>query len=100
MIQNINLVQVSLEDMSSVIRSIVSEELKKMENYLKPEVNKSNSLDDYLTREEVCKMLKVSNTTLFNWNNEGILKNYKVGRRVYYKREDVINLGNPLKAVS
>lgn len=100
MIQNINLVQVSLDDMSSVIRGILTEELKKFGEYFNKEVEKSTSPDDNLTREEVCKMLKVSTTTLFNWNKEKILVNFKVGRRVYYKRQDVINLSNPLKAIS
>ena len=100
MIQNINLVHVSLEDMSSVIRNILAEELKKVGDYFNQDTTKSEDLDEYLTREEVCKKLKVSNTTLFNWNNEGVLKNYKVGRRVYYKKEDVKALINPFKAVS
>ena len=97
---NVNIVNVSLDDMSSVIRGILSEELKKLENYFNKEVEKSTCPDDNLTREEVCKMLKVSTTTLFNWNKEKILVNFKVGRRVYYKRQDVINLSHPFKAVS
>jgi excisionase family DNA binding protein len=100
MVQNINLVQVSLDDMSSVIRSILIEELKKVGNYFNQDTTKSDDFDEYLTREDVCKKLKVSNTTLYNWNNEGVLKNYKVGRRVYYKKEDVKALINPFKAVS
>lgn len=100
MIQNINLVHVSLEDMSSVIRNILAEELKKVGDYFNQDTTKSDDLEEYLTREEVCKKLKVSNTTLFNWNNEGVLLNYKVGRRVYYKKEDVKALINPFKAVS
>jgi len=97
MVQNINLVQVSLDDMSSVIRSILTEELKKFGNYFTQDTIESASRDECLTREEVCKMLKVSMTTLYNWNNEGILVNHKFGRRVYYKKDDVINLRTPKK---
>ncbi len=100
MVQNINLVQVSLDDMSSVIRSILIEELKKFGNYFNQDTTKSDGLDEYLTREEVCKRLKVSYTTLYNWHNEKILVNFKVGRRVYYKESDVKALLNPLKEVS
>jgi excisionase family DNA binding protein len=100
MVQNINLVQVSLDDMSSVIRSILTEELKKFGNYFTQDTIESASRDECLTREEVCKMLKVSMTTLYNWNNEGILVNHKVRRRVYYKESDVKALLNPLEKVS
>ena len=95
MLKNINLVQVSLEDMSSVIRNILAEELKKVGEYLKPEILADNSSKQYLTREEVCKILNVSTTTLFLWNKSKILVNHKVGRRVYYKKSDVFNLHNP-----
>lgn len=99
LVQNINLVHVTLEDMANTIREIVASELQKVKSLI-TESPLEDNLDKVMTREQVSKLLGVSFTTLFNWNNEGILKNYKVGRRVYYKREDVINLGNPLKAVS
>ncbi len=94
---NIQVFQLSIEELSTIIKEAVASEFNVS---LNQKTLKNEDSNELLTREEVCKMLKVSNTTLFNWNNEGILKNYKVGRRVYYKREDVINLGNPLKAVS
>jgi len=94
---NIQVFQLSIEELSTIIKEAVASEFNVS---LNQKTLKNDDSNELLTREEVSKMLKVSNTTLFNWNNEGILKNYKVGRRVYYKREDVINLGNPLKAVS
>ena len=94
---NIQVFQLSIEELSTIIKEAVASEFNVS---LNQKTLKNDDSNELLTREEVSKMLKVSNTTLFNWNNEGILKNYKVGRRVYYKREDVINLSNPLKAVS
>lgn len=94
MIQNINLVQVSLDDMSSIIRSILSEELKKFGENLKPEIKDNEDLKQYLTREEVCSILDVSTTTLFLWNKSKLLVNHKIGRRVYYKKSEVFNLHN------
>ena len=90
--------QLSLEEFTTMIRESVATELQKVSNLIKK--NPTDDSDNVMTREEVCKLLKVSNTTLFNWNNEKILVNFKVGRRVYYKRQDVINLSHPLKAVS
>lgn len=96
--QNINLVHVTLEDMANTLREIVASELQKIKNLI-PETPKDET-DKVLTREEVCKLLGVSLTTLFNWNNDKTLVNYKIGRRVYYKESDVKALLNPLKAVS
>ncbi len=95
---SLNLVHVSLEDMTSIMREVVASELQKVKN-LNTEVPKDDS-DNILTREDVCKLLKVSTTTLYNWNNDKILVNYKVGRRVYYRKSDVLAILNPLKAVS
>ncbi|WP_180979727.1 helix-turn-helix domain-containing protein, partial [Elizabethkingia anophelis] len=44
---------------------------------------------EYYTREETAKFLKVSFPTLFHWNKDGKLKAKKLGKRVYYSKEDV-----------
>lgn len=90
--------QLSLEDLSTMIRQSVATELQKVSNLISP--TPKDDSDKILTREEVCKLLKVSTTTLFNWNNDKILENHKVGRRVYYKKSDVLAVLNPLKAIS
>ena len=86
--QNINIVNVSLEDMANTLREIVASELQKVKSLL-TETPKDDS-DKIMTREEVCKLLKVSNTTLFHWNNDKVLVNNKIGRRVYYMKADVM----------
>jgi excisionase family DNA binding protein len=94
----IQVFQLSVEDLSTIIRQSVASELQKVSNLItKTPIDDS---DKILTREEVCKLLKVSLTTLFNWNNDKTLVNYKVGRRVYYMKTDVLALLNPIKAVS
>ncbi len=97
--QILNLVHVSIEDMTSIMREVVATELQKVKELISL-IPKEDDSDKILTREEVCKLLKVSTTTLFNWNNDKILENHKVGRRVYYKKSDVLAVLNPLKAVS
>lgn len=96
--QILNFVNISLEDMTNIMREIVASELQKAKELISP-ILKDDS-DKILTREEVCKLLKVSTTTLFNWHNDKILENHKVGRRVYYMKADVMAKLNPLKAVS
>lgn len=54
---------------------------------------------EYLTRNEVCKLLKIDLSTLHRWRKDGTLTAYGLGNRVYFKRseiEDFIN-GNILK---
>lgn len=95
----INLVHVSIENMTSIMREVVATELQKVKELISLTPKEDDS-DKILTREEVCKLLKVSLTTLFNWNNDKTLVNYKVGRRVFYMKTDVLALLNPIKAVS
>ena len=47
--------------------------------------------DELLTRQETADLLKVSLTTLWQWNNKGVLNAYGLGNRVYYKRSEVQN---------
>jgi excisionase family DNA binding protein len=96
--QNINLVHVSLEDMANTLREIVASELLKAGIFFK-ETPKDNS-NKILTRDEVCKLLKVSNTTLHHWNNDKVLVNHKIGRRVYYMKADVMAKLNSQRIVS
>ena len=96
--QNINIVNVSLEDMANTLREIVASELQKVKSLL-TETPKDES-DKILTREEVCKLLKVSTTTLFHWNNDKLLVNHKIGRRVYYMKADVMAKLTNLKIVA
>lgn len=40
----------------------------------------------YLTRDEVCDMLKIDLSTLYRWDKTGKLKSLSIGNRVYYLR--------------
>lgn len=95
----IQVFQLSIEDLSTMIRQSVATELQKVSNFIST-TPKDDDSDKILTRKEVCELFGVTEATLFNWNNEKILVNYKVGRRVYYKKSDVLALLNPLNAVS
>ena len=45
--------------------------------------------DDFLTRMETAKLLKISLSTVHEWSNTGILKMYKVGNRTYFSRKEI-----------
>lgn len=57
------------------------EELKKQYQPKEPE--------EYLSRAEVAKMLKVDISTVHNWSRSGKLKRHGIGNRVYFKRSEV-----------
>jgi len=44
---------------------------------------------EYLTRKETAKLLKVSLVTLSDWNKKGILKPYRLGNLIRYKRTEL-----------
>jgi len=46
---------------------------------------------EYLTRNDVAKMLHVNLSTIHNWTKGKRLKSYGIGGRVYYKRQEVEN---------
>jgi predicted site-specific integrase-resolvase len=43
-----------------------------------------------LTREETRSFLRISLATLHRWTNEGLLKAYHLGGKVYYKQHEII----------
>lgn len=46
--------------------------------------------EEYLTRKQMMEQYQVSKTTLHNWKIKGILVPVKVGRKVYYRKADVL----------
>lgn len=77
--------QIDLESFGQFIQKLVREELEKFNNTQ----NHGNEKEFY-TREETAKLLDVSLTTLFHWNNDGTLRNTKIGKRVYYSKNEVL----------
>lgn len=57
------------------------EELKKQYQPKEPE--------EYLSRAEVAKMLKVDISTVHNWGKSGKLTKWAIGNRIYFKRSEV-----------
>jgi DNA-binding transcriptional MerR regulator len=44
-----------------------------------------------LTRQDAADMLQITLQTLHNWTKEGVLTPRYLGRRVYYKKSEIIN---------
>jgi excisionase family DNA binding protein len=46
--------------------------------------------DVWITRKEIKEMLSISYPTIHDWCNKKILKPYKIGRQVRFKKSEVI----------
>ena len=80
----IQLMQIDIDSFGQFIQKLVREELEKI-------IPVQSEEKEFYTREETAKLLNVSLTTLFHWNNDGTLKNTKMGKRVYYSKDEVFS---------
>jgi hypothetical protein len=80
----IQLMQIDIDSFGQFIQKLVREELEKI-------IPVQSEEKEFYTREETAKLLNVSLTTLFHWNNQGVLKTKKLGKRVYYSKSDVLS---------
>lgn len=49
---------------------------------------------EYLTRLEVCDLLKIDLSTLHRWRKDNMIPSYGFGNRVYFKRQEVEQIIN------
>lgn len=75
---------VSAQDLIDVIDTSV----KKTIQELKESVSKSNN-DNLVPLKEVAETLNVSRCTLNRWNKDGYLIPIKIGRKVFYRQNDI-----------
>lgn len=86
LVSDILLRSISLNDFRTVLGEVVEQKLK----LFKPEPPQQTN-GEYITRRDVCKLLKISLATLFNYTKDGTLKGYRIGGRVLYKLVEVQN---------
>jgi excisionase family DNA binding protein len=73
---------IELNDLLDKIATIVEDKIRGN----KPAPPKSGK---YLSRNEVCDLLKISLPTLNDWTKIGRLQSYKIGNRVLYKQGEI-----------
>lgn len=82
---------------NQIIFDVLSkEELQDLIGKSLEEVIKNNSKNippdqELLTREEACMLLKIDSSTLWRWTNKGMVTAYGIGRRRFYKKEELFN---------
>jgi excisionase family DNA binding protein len=75
------------------IRELIREELITFRQELLAEIVKQKNdqdSDELMNRNELLKMLRISSTTLYFRMQEGTIPYLKFGRRVYFKKNEVM----------
>jgi excisionase family DNA binding protein len=76
----------STSELIELIKSAVNEAFEKIKPLQSPIVE-----DDFIEIDEVCKLLKVSRSSIFVYRKKGYLPFHRLGRHVRYKKSEVIN---------
>ena len=62
-------------------------QIRELKESIKPPTPTNEN--DYLTRKQVADIFHIAIMTVHHWHRKGILKSYKVGHRVYFKRGEI-----------
>ncbi len=81
-ITSIELANLISENIKLQIESLVSSSTKEQ----------PKEENDFLTRKETSKFLKVSLVSVHQWVKDGLIKPYKVGNRTYFKKSELITV--------
>ena len=82
----VQFISVTPEQLQNAIIEGVRIQLNEFKKHFQPK-----EPNEYLTRLEVSKLLKIDLSSVHNWTKKGILQSYQIGGRVYYKRKEVEN---------
>ena len=77
---------ITLEELAQAIAPLLQSE----------KVEESKTLNELMTREEVCKLLSFNKTSLWKHTKSGKLKSYGIGNRVLYRRNEVLEAVKPI----
>ncbi len=89
--------QLSIDDLKGMIKEAVKSVIPSLP-IIKNNIvsSEDESENDLITPKEVCKIIKVSHSTLWRYETvTGILKpKIRIGRKVYYSKKEVSNFLN------
>lgn len=82
--KQIQVVQLTADELKKAITDSIKEQFEELRESLP-----KNHPDEYLTRKQVCELLKVDQSTVWAWTKRGKLISYQISNRIYYKRIEV-----------
>ena len=77
-------------DLRTIVRETIREEIKELMIFVHKEMDET-----LLTRKETAELLKITLPTLHNYQKEDRLKSYRIGRRVFFKKREILDAVNP-----
>jgi hypothetical protein len=72
----------------NALANLIDEKIKAQLDELKQNFTPKEP-DEFMSRNETAKLLKISLVCLHDWMNKGILKPYKMGNKTYFSRKEV-----------
>ena len=85
-----NNIILSTRNIDDFIADVANEVVKRIEQHGKVESPKSHT-DEFLTIQEVSKLLGVSLVTLHKWKKQGKIKFHRFGSRIRFRKSEVLN---------
>ena len=83
---------VSFNNLLASFKEIIKDEVKSQNQV--PAIGTPEAPDRYVNRAEAREICgKVSDPTLWDWENKGIIKGYRMGNKVFYKYSELMESG-------
>ena len=92
--QNTLFSPIPLDTLRRLISDSVKVEVEKFSSLYQPQQN-----NDLITREDTAKLLGISLPTLHSWSKLGIIPSYRIGTRIRYKKEEVLNSVSKVQSI-
>ncbi|MDP4192338.1 MAG: helix-turn-helix domain-containing protein [Bacteroidota bacterium] len=86
-----NVILISGAELKELVRTAVQEGIENLKVIDDREKQTVKEDDAYIAITEVCKILKVSQPSVYNYRKKGIISFYRIGRRVFYKRSEILS---------
>lgn len=86
---NINVLQVQQMDAQTLLEQIDALIGKRLGSIVAPPQSTTEK-DEYLTKEQVSELLKVSSVTVWAWSRKGILTSYRIGSNIRFLKSEVM----------
>jgi hypothetical protein len=77
----------NVDELSEIIKKCISEVVSAT-NKVKPQ---ELPTDDLLNIDDIQKIFNVSKVTVHKWKKKGLIPFYKMNRKVYFKKSEVID---------
>lgn len=79
-------VAIPMDELLQLIENMI---VNALERFI-PKVS-SPETDELLNISEACELLHVSKVTIHKWKKRKLIKSYRIGRKIYFKRHELLN---------